>query len=93
MSTETTTTPVYVSVKTKGNYKITAEATTLTAHKGTNMLVEKEEVVVLDDVLYEGFYSADLAVFQARKDIEKLIKAGLKVKMEDIGVTARPFRQ
>ena len=57
------------------------------------MLVEKEEVVVLDDVLYKGFYSAGLAEFQARKDIEKLIKAGLKVKMEDIEVTARPFRR
>jgi hypothetical protein len=55
------------------------------------MLIETEEVPVLDDVLYKGFYSEDLAIYQARKDIEKLIKGGLKVKMEDIEVAARPF--
>jgi hypothetical protein len=88
---EVTSTPQYVAVRTKGNYKVTAKATILTAHKGTNMLVEQEEKVVLDDVLYEGFYSSGLAEFQARKDIEKLIKAGLKVKMEDVEVAARPF--
>ena len=89
---ETTSTPQYVVARTKGNYKVTAKATILTAHKDTNMLVETEEIAVLDDVLYKGFYSEGLAEFQARKDIEKMIKAGLKVKMEDVEVATRPFR-
>lgn len=88
---EVTSTPQYVAVRTKGNYKITAKATILTAHKDTNMLVEKEEVAILDDRLYKGFYSAGLAEFQARKDIEKLIEGGLNVKMEDVEVATRPF--
>jgi hypothetical protein len=87
----TTSTPVYVSTRTKSSYKINAKAIVLTTHKGTNMLIETEEVPVLDDVLYKGFYSEDLAKYQARKDIEKMIKGGLKVKMEDVEVAARPF--
>lgn len=88
---ETTTTPVYVSGKTKRDYKVTAKATTLVAHGETQMLIETVETAILDGELYKGHYSGGMAEYAARKDIEKMIEDGLKVKMEDVEVTARPF--
>lgn len=94
MSETTTTIPTYVAVKTRQPYKVKATAIILKAHDGTNMLLETEKKVVLDDVLYEGFTSEQLAEFSARKDIEIMLAEDPKlkgIKQEDIEVTARPF--
>ena len=91
---ETTITPVYVAVTEKKAYKVTARATILTAQATTNMLAVTEEKPILDDVLYEGFTSAQLAEFSAMKDIEVMLveDKGLKgVKIEDVKVTSRLF--
>ena len=90
----TTTTPVYVAVKTKSAYKVSASALILTPHAETNMLAESETIPILDAVLYEGFTSAQLAEFSAMKDIEVMLgdEPKLKnVKMEDVTVTSCPF--
>jgi hypothetical protein len=74
--------PMYLPVKNKGDYKITAIETTYKTHKGTNTVVEKVTNTVLDEVLYQGFYSKEMAVFAAMKDMEK---SG-KVEMDDVRV-------
>ena len=91
---ETTQTPTYVAVKTRQAYKVKATATILKAHGGTNQLLETEKKVILDDVLYEGFTSEQLAEFSARKNIEIMLaedKSLKDIKQEDIKVSARPF--
>ena len=91
---ETTTQPVYVAVKERKSYKVSAIATVLSIHDGTNMLAETNQKVILDDSLYEGFVSAKLAEFSAQKDVERMLSddPDLKgVKMEDVTVTSRLF--
>jgi hypothetical protein len=91
----TTSTPQYMAARNKANYKVTAKATVFNVHQETNMIVGTEEIVILDDVLFRGLYSEGQAEFEARKDIERMIKEKDElvenVKMEDIEVTSSLF--
>jgi len=78
--------PTYAAVKRIGNYKVTAVETVQKTHKGTNMLLEEIENVMLDEVLFKGT-TLELAIFDAMKQIEKEGKCD----MSNLKVSARPF--
>jgi hypothetical protein len=80
--------PTYAAVKTKGDYKITAVGTTYMTHSGTNMVLEQEVKVILDDVLYQGFYTEELALFAAMSDVKE---AG-KCDLSNVKWDTRPFQ-
>jgi hypothetical protein len=63
--------PTYAAVKKTRNYKITAIETVQTAHKGTNMLIEDEENVVLDEKLFKGA-TKELAMFDAMTEVKAI---------------------
>jgi hypothetical protein len=92
---ETTTTPKFRAARTKGNFKVTAKATVFEVHEPTNTIIGDEEIVILDEKLYKGFYTAQAADYAARKDVEKSLVEGagrLKgVTMDDVEVDVRPF--
>jgi hypothetical protein len=79
--------PTYAAVKTKGDYKITAVETTYKTHEGTNMVLEQEVKTIFDDVLYQGFYTKELALFAAMSDVKE---AG-KCDMSNVKWDTRPF--
>jgi hypothetical protein len=78
--------PTYVPVKKIRNFKIRAIETVYSLHKGTNMVLEDTENVILDDVLFKGATS-ELAAFEAMKQIEKEGKCD----MTNLKVTVHPF--
>lgn len=78
--------PTYAAVKKTRNFKVTAVETVQKAHKGTNMLIEDEENVILDEALFKGT-TQQLAIFDAMKQIEKEGKCDMSM----LEITARPF--
>ena len=78
--------PTYAAVKTIRNYKITAVEVVQKAHKGTNMLIEDEENVILDEKLFKGA-TKELALFDAMKQVEKEAKCD----MSNVRWDTRPF--
>jgi hypothetical protein len=82
MSTE----PTYAAVKKTRNFKITAIELIQKAHKGTNMLIESDENVILDEALFKGT-TPQLAEFAAMKQIEKEGKCDMTM----LEITTRPF--
>jgi hypothetical protein len=78
--------PTYAAVKKIRNFKITAVETVQKAHKGTNMLIEEIENIILDEVKFQSA-TKDLAMFAAMKQIEKEGKCD----MTSLEITCRPF--
>jgi hypothetical protein len=78
--------PTYAAVKKTRNYKITAIETVQKAHKGTNMLIEDEEKVILDEVLFKGA-TKELAMFDAMSEVKKIEKCD----MANVKWDCRPF--
>jgi hypothetical protein len=78
--------PTYAAVKKTRNFKITAVETVQTAHKGTNMLIEDEENVILNEKLFKGA-TLELALFKAMKEVEK----DAKCNMSNVRWDTRPF--
>lgn len=81
-----TTTPTYAAVKKTRNYKITAIETVQTAHKGTNMLIDDEENVILNEKLFKGA-TKELAMFDAMTEVKK----DAKVDLANVKWDCRPF--
>ena len=78
--------PTYAAVKKTRNFKITAIETVQKAHKGTNMLIEDEENVILNEKLFKGA-TKELALFDAMKEVEKAAKCD----MSNVRWDTRPF--
>jgi hypothetical protein len=78
--------PTYAAVKTIRNYKISAFETVQKAHKGTNMLIEDEENVILNEKLFKGA-TKELALFDAMSEVKK----DAKVNMDNVRWDTRPF--
>ena len=78
--------PTYAAVKKTRNFKITAVETVQKAHKGTNMLIEDEENVILNEKLFKGA-TKELALFVAMKEVEK----DAKCDMSNVKWDCRPF--
>ena len=79
-------TPQYAAVKTIRNFKVTAIETVQKAHKGTNMLIEDEENVLLEEKLFKGG-TKELALFDAMNEVKK----DAKVDMANVRWDCRPF--
>jgi hypothetical protein len=78
--------PTYAAVKTIRNFKITAVETVQTAHKGTNMLIEDEDNIILNEKLFKGA-TKELALFDAMAEVKKDAKCDMTNLRWDI----RPF--
>ena len=78
--------PTYAAVKTIRNYKITAVETVQKAHKGTNMLIEDEQNVILDEKMFKGA-TEELAMFDAMTEVKKDVKCDIT----NVKWSVRPF--
>lgn len=63
--------PTYAAVKKIRNYKITAIETVLKMHKGTNMILEDDEIVRLDEKKFKGA-TEELAQADAVEEVKKI---------------------
>jgi hypothetical protein len=86
---DTTTTQVFAPIKKKGNYKVTARTVAYKTHKNTNMVLEEDETIIMDDKVFKA-YTQELAVFAAMTEIEGY-KGEKKVDMSDLKVSACLF--
>jgi len=78
--------PTYAAVRAIRNYKITAIEVVQKAHKGTNILIEDEENVILNEKLFKGA-TRELALFDAMTEVKK----DAKIDMSNVRWDTRPF--
>ena len=76
----------YLAVKKTRNYKVTAVETVFKTHEGTNMLIEDEENIILDEEKFKGA-TKELALFAAMKQVEKEAECD----MANVRWDCRPF--
>ena len=63
--------PTYAAVKRIRNYKITAIETVLKLHEGTNMILEDDEIIRLDEKKFKGA-TQELALADAVAEVKKI---------------------